>query len=353
LAGLLSNFCASWLQKHYRRGQMRTFLLILACFARHGHARRVQNDIDDQDNYHAIAGLLLNTPSLSTVALRTTGPRMQWSERSPAVSAWGTSTGWGMGQDQMAGKIVPREEFRQGRVIPREEFQEGRVVPSRGGFDPDTVMVQGNTLKTWAFKSVAVERVQVQLTTQGRPLDADIELWQGPDNIPVKMRVYSEDGLYRPVSVICETGRSPSTVAIRNVGQMEFPLGARVIANDVEEPVHEFDDTSMIVQGSGALKTFHFDGTVGSVEIVMKTDGRPLNARIELLQGPSNNKQVMEVYSEDGVDRPFFTIIETPGPGCVIRLANSGPMAFPLYASVQPHTIDDDPIFFEPVISDR
>jgi hypothetical protein len=195
--------------------------------------------------------------------------------------------------------------------------------------------------------------VQVILSTDGRPLDADVQLWQGPDNTPTKMRVYSEDGSVRPFSAVveCPYGGA-NTVAVRNIGQIEFPLAAYVIANDVDEPVSDFRETSTIVQG-GALRTFDFDPTVESIEVVLRTDGRPLNARIELLQGPNNNKKVIELYGEDGLERPFFAIIDTPGSGNVVRIVNTAPMEFPMFASVQPHSINDQVLFTDPVIGDR
>jgi hypothetical protein len=212
--------------------------------------------------------------------------------------------------------------------------------------------VQGGSLKTWSYHT-SPERVQVVLSTDGRPLDADVQLWQGPDNTPQKMRVYSEDGSVRPFSAVIETpSNGANTVAIRNVGQIEFPLAAYVIANQVDEPVSDFRETSTIVQG-GALRTFDFDPSVESVEVMLRTDGRPLNARLELLQGPNNDKQVIELYGEDGLERPFFAIIDTPGSGNVVRVVNTAPMEFPMFASVQPHSINDGVSFTDPVIGDR
>jgi hypothetical protein len=214
--------------------------------------------------------------------------------------------------------------------------------PSRKASDPaDTILVQGGSLKTWSFASPALERLQVRLTTEGRPLDADIELWQGPDNTPCKMRVYVEDGSLRPFSAVIETPRGPNTVAIRNIGQIEFPLAAKVAADDVDRPAADIASAAMTVQG-GALRTYPFDPSVESVQIMLKTDGRPLNARIELLQGPNNNKQVIELYTEDGLDRPFFAVIETPGSGNVVRVVNTAPVEFPMTASVVPNEINTD-----------
>jgi len=284
-------------------------LIALASLIYHGHAS-VDKEID-----RAMAELLLSVNP--TVSLK-----RQVSASAPSMQL--------LGERQRLGEL---NDFR-GRDI--------RNVPA-------TILVQGGTLKTWSYASSAVERVQISLSTEGRPLDADIELWQGPDNTPVKMRVYSEDGFTRPFNAVIETPNAPNTVAIRNIGQIEFPLAASLIANDVEEPVSDFPGTAMTVQG-GALRTYPFSPDVQRVEVMLKTDGRPLNARIELLQGPNNNKQVIELYADDGLARPFFAIIDTVGSGNVVRIVNTAPIEFPMVASVQPHFIDETVSPFEPVI---
>lgn len=211
------------------------------------------------------------------------------------------------------------------------------------------ILVQGGSLRTWSYRSPLVERVQIVLSTEGRPLDSDIELWNGPDNTPFKMRVYVENGQLRPFSAIIETPRGPNTIAVRNIGQLEFPFAAYVYTTELDHPSQNCIESSTTIQG-GALRTYPFDPFVDSVEVLLKTDGRPLNARIELLQGPNNNKQVIELYTEDGFDRPFFCILETPESGNVVRVVNTAPIEFPMYASVIPHSLKND-FFSGPVVS--
>lgn len=198
------------------------------------------------------------------------------------------------------------------------------------------VIVQGGSLRTWSFTTPLIERVQVVLKTEGRPLNADIDLWQGPDNTPQKMAVYVEDGSLRPFNAIIETPRGQNTVAVLNTASMEYPLTAEVLAAD-DSPVS--DNPGVTVQG-GAIKTYSFGASVGSVQILLRTDGRPLNARLELLQGPNNNKQVIDLYTEDGLERPFYAIIETPGTGNVIRIVNTATMEYPLTCAVDPYSVE-------------
>jgi hypothetical protein len=222
-------------------------------------------------------------------------------------------------------------------------------------YDKSTpVLIQGGSLKTWSFASSKVDRVQVVLQTQGRPLTTDVDLWQGPDNTPQKMRVYIEDGSLRPFSVVIETPRSPNTICVRNTAQMEFPISAYVMASDSgsaspSDFTKSNDPNSLIIQG-GALRTFAFDPSVESVQVLLTTDGRPLNARVELLQGPNNIKQVMELYAEDGLDRPFFAVIETPGDGNVVRIINTATVEYPLTASVLPYMVGSSISSLEAVI---
>jgi len=211
------------------------------------------------------------------------------------------------------------------------------------------------------------DTVQLHLSTEGRPLNANIELWQGPDNTPQIMDIYVEDGALRPFNAVLGTPRSgPNAIAIRNTANIEFPLSARVEGNVEKEiassnndgysmgyssaPVGSIGLSELtrrlsqvgypkVIQG-GAITTIPFPPKVGSVQILIRTDGRPLNARIEMLQGPNNNKVVMDIYSEDGMERPFYAVIETPGVGNVVRVVNTATVEFPLTAIVEPFSID-------------
>jgi len=81
---------------------------------------------------------------------------------------------------------------------------------------------------------------------------------------------------------------------------------------------------------------------VSSVQVTLTTEGRPLIAQVELLQGPTSAKQVWEVDSQDGETRPFSAIIESamPGASFAIRVKNTGQMEFPIVASIRPYEYD-------------
>jgi len=210
--------------------------------------------------------------------------------------------------------------------------------------DVTPVKVQGGSLKTCSFTE-NVERVSVYLKTEGRPLNANVELWQGPDNSPQKMTVYLEDGSARPFRCVVESPGSSNSISIRNTAEIEFPLIAGLDVDVDHESVSpgailRQKSNPRTVQG-GAVFTTPFSPAVMSVQVLLETDGRPLNARIELLQGPNNTKQIMEVYTEDGCARPFFAIIDTPGSGNVIRIVNSATIEFPLTVNVEPYMTDE------------
>mmetsp|Transcript_88738 Transcript_88738/g.266963 ORF Transcript_88738/g.266963 Transcript_88738/m.266963 type:complete len:195 (+) Transcript_88738:1-585(+) len=92
------------------------------------------------------------------------------------------------------------------------------------------------------------------------------------------------------------------------------------------------------VQG-GALRTFHFDHAVDSVQVILTTEGRPLEAKVELLQGPNNVKKAIDLYTEDGYRRQFSCVLETPGDSYVVQITNTAPIEFPISASVVPLSI--------------
>eukprot|EP00964_Phaeocystis_antarctica_P044234 scaffold25412_cov64-Phaeocystis_antarctica.AAC.4 len=92
-------------------------------------------------------------------------------------------------------------------------------------------------------------------------------------------------------------------IEVRNVGEDEFPFSA---ASDYAKGAmallpQEIPATGTPVRvDGGALRSFPLDPECEQLEIVLNTDGKQLNARIELLNAPNNPKQTFEVFTNNG-----------------------------------------------------
>jgi len=213
----------------------------------------------------------------------------------------------------------------------------GRVPNDPWGIIPD-LKIEGNTLRTYPFDRPTSDSELVVLETDGRPLNANVDLWIGPDWTPYSMKIYSEDGLVRPVRTIIGTKGAANTLAIRNVGAMEFPLMATadqavgpLNLGNIVDGIRSREGRGRRVDG-GAVYTKPFPPVIDRVQVLLQTDGMKLNARIELLQGPNNIKQAFELHTNGGKDRPFYVLLDTPGSGNVVRVVNLSTVEFPLNA---------------------
>lgn len=214
----------------------------------------------------------------------------------------------------------------------------GRIVP----LDCGPEFLPSGSLRTWEYSSPEPEQVQVVLSNEGGPIDADIELWGEPSGVPTKMRVYSDDGCFLPFSAVIETPPGSNSVNVRNIGQIrndvaqgDFPLTAEVGSDAVDYPSPECIDSTVDLE-SGDVRTYRVEPEVDSVQVLLKTDGRPLNARIELIEGSNNVKQVIELYGEESSYFPFFGMLETPEFITEVRVINTDPEDLPILAALVP-----------------
>lgn len=201
---------------------------------------------------------------------------------------------------------------------------------------------------------------QTFIETDGRPLDVEMEIWDGPNNSPTRVKMYSEDGRQRPMNILTDNmnGRG-GTVSVRNTGSMEFPINAGVSSmnrggyggpemmmgapNMMMQPnfsspngfVAPSTSRGETVQG-GALKTFSLNSSVNAVQVTITSDGLPVNAKVELWGTSTHVKQLAEVYNDNGQTRPFAAIIDVPGGENTIAVRNTGPMEYPIKVVVEP-----------------
>ena len=214
-------------------------------------------------------------------------------------------------------------------------------------YENDQQRIQGNSLQTYGNYGGSNT---VDLTTDGRDMYANVEMWAGPDNTAQKVSLYSQDGSQYRVRTTFSTNQQNS-VAIRNQGNLEFPISASVTSqpymgsfgatqaqsSNTAQAAREGYGQRKLIQGEGMVETFTIDAEVQSIKVVLETEGMPLYANVELLQGPNNAKVLGDVYN-DGVHGPFEAVIDTPGVSSVLRITNTGPMAYPFHAYVEPLT---------------
>lgn len=207
-------------------------------------------------------------------------------------------------------------------------------------------------------------------------------MYDGPNNTPTKVKMYSEDGRSRPMNIVTNYdnpyGRGTGgggTLSVRNVGSMEFPVRAGVTSSSsgrggpmggmggyYDDPMmmmmmdndpmmmmggssqQPFYDTTPIpstargqtVQG-GSLKTFTLPSHINAAQVTISSDGLPVNAKVELWGTSTHVKQLAEVYNDNGQTRPFAAIIEVPGGGeNTIAVRNTGPLEYPIQVVVEP-----------------
>jgi len=198
--------------------------------------------------------------------------------------------------------------------------------------------IEGMTRKTWKFSDISKDRVQVALTSTGRPVHADMQLWIGPNWDPMKLKIYSEDGNLRPVQTLIGTRNKQATIEVKNVGEYEFPIKAAANYAQgamAQVPKEVIASTQSVRVDGNALRSFPVDPSTKQLEVVLNTDGRQLNARIELLNAPNNPKQTFEIFTNNGELNSLVVCFDIVDAGNTVRVVNLAPVEFPLYTHVK------------------
>jgi hypothetical protein len=196
----------------------------------------------------------------------------------------------------------------------------------------------GKTLKTFKMPP-GTERVQYILTSPNRrPVKAKVELWIGPIRCVHEFIYDSMSGQDYPVKATLQFKKGVDPVLkVSGNDAFEFPLLAGVFVPSPEEskmlgetckdmfysaPMKErVQGGSTIDNKGGAVRTFDVDPSWDQTQIMVwsKDVGKKsFKTNIEVLQGPNNQKQHLNLRC-GGSTQPFHCVIDTPGPGWIIR----------------------------------
>ena len=226
------------------------------------------------------------------------------------------------------------------------------------------IHVFGDHPKRWRFTTSVIDRVHLTLTNNNQPLKAQVNLWQGSDHVAQKLSFHSENGGEYSFQAIIETPRDDNTLVIQNEVAGASPLVANVDAElkdgrvgieNRQESLHastlQLARSSNAIHedipGGGTIRTFSLDASTTSARIMLSTNGSSLHAKIEILCGPNNSKQIIEVSADNGRDNPLYTMIEMPQEPCVLQIVNiAAAVELPLMVHLEPY-IDDDYYYYD------
>jgi len=135
----------------------------------------------------------------------------------------------------------------------------------------------------------------------------------------------------RFASFTVKTPRSSSTALRMSDAQLGFP-GAPTGGNEPE--VFSLDLPFQRFEGGDTLRTWKMPQDGERVEYVVKTNGRPMKAKIELWQGPIRKTHELTIDMQDGDKTPFRAILKYKKGPQVLKISNIGPYEFPLMAAV-------------------
>lgn len=206
---------------------------------------------------------------------------------------------------------------------------------------PRLELIQGGgTVKTYPMPPWA-DRCQMFLKTEGRPLRAKVELWLGPLRVTHRLNLNVEDGNLTPFQTTLKFKKASPTLKVSTSESFELPIYAGVYVPTPERADVLLDNTELLwnscdhkqkqfvqggrVQGGGgAVRYWDVAADVESVQVIgwsKDASKKSFRVEIEVLQGPNNPKQRYFLQCGGG-SQPYHCVIQTPGPGSVIRMIN-------------------------------
>lgn len=212
----------------------------------------------------------------------------------------------------------------QGVVSKTAEWEFNKISP--------IARVEGSTRHTWNFMDASRGCVQVAMNSPGgRPIDAECNLWQGPNYTPASIKCHSEDGKNYPIQLLMGTKNKCVNVEVKNTAPYTFPLNAA--ASYAIEPLSNAGEAILEEGGTyiegGAVRMQPIPAEVEELQVMLTTQGKTIKAKIELLNGPNNVKAEYEIYASNGDLTSLFIVFPTPSANA-IRIKNLATLEYPL-----------------------